>query len=266
MFRKVKLATAMVVVCCAVAPLAARAADVDLSTPKAAAKTFGQGLSDGDAETVKAAAIANEDQVKALEALVRAVSNFKKVEEAAVAKFGDAGKSIANPGSMSIGDELAKIDTAEEKIDGDSATLTPAESTQPLQLRKIDGQWKVDFAAMPGSEQAAEALPMINAMADAATELADEISADKYKTAEEAKTALKQKLLAAMMAAQGNAATSEPAATEDSGGMMDDSQQMPTDDAVDAPNDMGDAPDDAAPEPPDSGAQEPAATEEPANQ
>ena len=123
MFRKVAFVTALAAAVCVVAPFAAFAVDVDLSTPKAAAKTFGQGMSEGDADAVKAAAIANGEQEQALDALVKVVTNFKQVEEAGVAKFGEAGKTIANQQQMSVGEELAKIDTAEEVIEGDTATM-----------------------------------------------------------------------------------------------------------------------------------------------
>jgi hypothetical protein len=200
MFRKFAVA-ATVAAICAVLPMTV-AAEVDLSTPKAAAKTFGQGMSDGDIDQVKASVLADADQTKALEALVKVIANFKKVEEAAVAKFGEAGKTVASQQQMSVGEELAKIDQSTETIDGDNATLTAPDSQEPLHLKKTDGQWKVDFSQMPGSDQIAQALPMIDAMAGAAGELSTEIAADKYKTADEAKNALGQKMMAAMMAMQ----------------------------------------------------------------
>lgn len=205
------------------APLAARAAvEVDLTSPKSAARTFGQGMSQGDIEAVKASAIATAEQQKALEALSAVVSNFKKVEEAAIAKFGEtAGKTVASQQQMSIGEELEKIDSATETITGDTAVLAAEGSQEPLHLRKVDGQWKVDFAAMPGTEQVAQAIPMITAMAGAADELAAEITADKYKTADEAKNALGQKMMAAMMSMQmpENGQTTEPSQEDSSSGM-----------------------------------------------
>lgn len=254
MFRKFAVVATVVVAGFVAAPFAQAAVEVNLSTPKDAARTFGQGMSEGDIDAVKASAIANEEQQKALEALVAVVSNFKKVEEAAVAKFGEAGKTIANQQQMSIAEELKKIDESTEKIEGDAATLTPADSQDPLHLRNVDGQWKVDFAAMPGTEQVAEAVPMINAMANAADELAVEISADKYKTPEEAKNALGQKMMAAMMAAQMPTTQETEPAEDDMSGMDDGAvEEAPADDAAaeQAPPD-----DDAAEDAPAEGAVE----------
>jgi len=227
MFRKFAVA-AMVAAMCAVLPIAAVAADTDLSTPKGAAKAFGEGMSQGNFDAVKAAVLADEAQTKALEALVKVIANFKKVEEAAVTKFGEAGKTVASQQQMSIGEELAKIDQAVEKIEGDTATLTSPGSQEPLHLKKADGQWKVDFAAMPGSDQIAQAVPMIDAMAGAAGELSEEITADKYKTADEAKNALGQKMMAAMMAMQPQ---ESPATTQP---MDDQPMEEPATDAPDA--------------------------------
>lgn len=241
MFRKLAVVATVVAGLAGAAPSVSAAVEVDLTSPKSAARTFGQGMSEGDIDAVKAAAIADEQQQLALEALVSVVSNFKKVETAAVAKFGEAGKSVASQQQMSIGEELEKIESAIETIEGETATLASEGSDDPLHLRKVGDDWKVDFAAMPGTDQVAQAIPMINAMAGAADELATEISADKYKTADEAKNALGQKMMSAMMAAQ-MPSTQETEPTDDDMTDTEDDAAMPDAATEEAPSEETEAP------------------------
>ena len=85
-----------------------------------------------------------------------------------------------------------RVDEAEEKIDGDKATLTPKTGT-PIKLKKVDGDWKVDGSELPAASAGA-AGAMFDNMAKAAKETTDDINAGKYKTAAEAKTAFSQKM------------------------------------------------------------------------
>jgi hypothetical protein len=93
-------------------------------------------------------------------------------------------------------EQLQSLQKAEVKIDGDSATLTVTSASQPMMLRKMGDKWKIDLQSMPGAQKMDLAIPLLNAMAKAADELADEINADRYKTADEARTAMQQKIAA----------------------------------------------------------------------
>lgn len=96
------------------------------SSPKDVAVKWFQALLDGDVNT------ANElstDQTKALNALFAA--GFTSEEKGS----DDAKESKAM---------LEQLKKAEEKINGDSATLV-IDGEEGLTLKKVDGKWKVDF-------------------------------------------------------------------------------------------------------------------------
>ena len=191
------------VVACALCALMAAAGGCnknDLSTPKGAAKSFAKALENGDAESAKAASTGGDP--KAIESMAKTFGAMKKLQDAAVAKFGEEGKSVAGGPGGGKGGNMAemskKVDEATEQITGDTATLTTKDGGEPLKLKKVSGDWKVDVTQM-GGDMAKEGQPMMDAMAKAAGETADEINAGKYKTAKEAQTALGGKMMAAML-------------------------------------------------------------------
>jgi hypothetical protein len=182
---------------------------VDLSSPKATAKTFASAMEAGDSAAArKCFDVKDEEQGKAIDAVVELGGASTKLAEAARKKFGDANKILQGDDSP-VG--MAKeLESAEEKITGDTATLTP-KSGRKMSLKKIGGEWKVDFAAMIGNEKMDKVVPMFKAMAKALTETADEIGAGKFKTADEAKEAMGKKMMSAMFGNMGGKQPSHPA-------------------------------------------------------
>src|SRR5437763_1182218 len=65
---------------------------VDLSTPKAAMKTVAAAMNRGDAATIKEASINGDPAF--IDMITKMVASTKSLQDAAVAKFGDAGKNI----------------------------------------------------------------------------------------------------------------------------------------------------------------------------
>jgi hypothetical protein len=187
-----------------------QAVKTDLTTPEAAAKSFVDALEKGNADAAKAAAVATPEQATALEAMSEAMSGFRKLNEAAVARWGEAGKQVA--GDMQDMDISAKLDKATVSVEGDTATLrTEDEEDEPLKLRRVDGQWKVDLSAMMGDEDISQAVPMFRAMGKAAREVGGEIAEGKFQTAEEAQQAMAMRMLGAMFGAMGDGAPPQPA-------------------------------------------------------
>jgi hypothetical protein len=172
----------------------------DTSTPKGAAKTMIDAMKKGDAATVKSVTV-NGDP-KFIDMMVAMVSSNQQLQDAAVAKFGADGNSIGE--AKMLGDVDKKLDDAEVKENGDTATITTKDSREPMTLKKVDGQWKVDLSQMPQmpGKDDPSMQPMFNAMLDVNKQLAADISAGKYKTAAEAKQAGQEKLMAAMMSLQ----------------------------------------------------------------
>jgi hypothetical protein len=193
-----------------VAETSAPAPSVDLSTPKAALKAFGEAIKSGNLAAAKAVTISDEKANKILEAFVPTFGAMKRLSDTAVKKYGEAGKSIGNDskGGFEITDDLDKANIVET---GDTATATMKDSKEkePIKLKKIDGQWKVDFVSMMGekgkTEDVSKIAPIFAAMTKAANESADEIEAGKYKTADEAKKAVNMKMMSALLGGFGEA-------------------------------------------------------------
>jgi hypothetical protein len=175
---------------------------LNLSTPKDAAISFGKAVEAGDLAQAQAVSITDAGTKELLAAMVPLVGALKKLDTAAVAKFGPAGKNVAgggNPGAQFSG----QYEDAEVKESGDTATVTGKKGGEPLKLKKVDGQWKVDLASMtkgPDDARAmAMALPMFKGMTTSAEETTAEITAGKYKTADEAKQAFTAKMMGGVL-------------------------------------------------------------------
>lgn len=184
----------------------------DLSSPKSAIKTFVQALANGDVEMAKAAAISNDSQGQMIELMAKMTGGMKKLTDAATAKFGEAGEEITGQ-KMKMEDNLKQIDDAKIEVKGDEATIISQDQKSPVTLKKVNGEWKVDIASMPNVDRIAEAAPMINAMANAASATTADINADKYKTVDEAKAAFRSKMMAAMMASMPQHPSTQPGTT-----------------------------------------------------
>ncbi len=193
--------SAVLLVCCLSGRVGAATTEptADYSSPKAAAKSFVQALAAGDAQGARAAVIATPQQMQSVDLLAMMAGSMKKLTDAAVAKFGEAGESIAGQHAR-LEENLKQIDEAQVQINGDAATLASADQKQPVTLKKQDGQWKVDMGSMPGTEQLSQAAGAIRAMAKAATDTAGEIQADQYKSVDAARDAFQKKMMAALLA------------------------------------------------------------------
>lgn len=166
----------------------------DLSTPKGAASTLAKALQTGDVDTARKASTGADD--KTIQTLVSVVSGMKKLQDAMTAKFGaEETKSMTGRASNGMSDMLKKLDDADEKVSGDTAVVTPKGGGRPINLKKIDGNWKVDLSEL----SKASASPMFESIGKAASETADEVNAGKYKSAAEARKAMTMKMMGGML-------------------------------------------------------------------
>lgn len=160
----------------------------DLTTPKKAAIVFAQALIDGDFPTAKNASAGSDQDYQYLESLIQFIAASKALHNTAINKFGDAGKSIAADAAAGMTQQL---NASSESIDGDKAAVGTSDGREPTLLRKIDGNWKVDLAAIPQKDEIGKALlAQKKAMLDAVADL----NAGKYKTAEEAQKAIQHQI------------------------------------------------------------------------
>jgi hypothetical protein len=94
---------------------------------------------------------------------------------------------------MNSGELSKRLDEAELKEEGDTATLTNKDRAQDsLKLKKVDGQWRVDLSSQ--SQQA----PLIKSLGSLMGDVATEINDGKYKTVDEAQMAMNTKVMTAL--------------------------------------------------------------------
>jgi len=149
----------------------------DLSTPKAAAMTFGRALEQGDAAAALAAADAGGTERDLVEAMAQSSSGMKRLLAAAHAKFGDDAKRLEMLHSPTdIVKTLRDADVAE---DADRATVTSKDGHDSLQLHRRDGEWKVDIGALIRGQDVSHAIPVFHAAGVATNKVADDIESGK---------------------------------------------------------------------------------------
>jgi hypothetical protein len=198
---KRRLSVLLVSLCAsAVTAMPAAAADKapDLSNPKSAAMAFGTALVGGDAAGLRAATVGSEADYKIVDALGKMVGAMKRLSDAAADKYGKDNEITKGTQDTDV---AAKLEKADVKVEGDTATIIDkekADDKNPLKLVKKDGQWKVDLGSIPkdGMDQLVKMAP---AMAKAADEVTKEIKDGKHKTAKDAQDAIPQKMMAALM-------------------------------------------------------------------
>ena len=172
----------------------------NLSTPKSAVTSYADAIRRGDVAAAKATVTGVSPET--IDVLASSVASRKRLDAAAVAKFGDEAKSFSGDNRSGAPDVEKWVTDADVVENGDTATVTPKDHTQRgVSLKKIDGQWKIDLSATPGMDRVSTMLPMLQKMNAANEELASEIAAGKYPTVKEAKAAQAQKMMASVMGA-----------------------------------------------------------------
>src|SRR5438876_9175161 len=143
--RVLFLITLLATLLCAAPP---NAPPPDFSSPRAALKSFYQAVESADIVSIRAALLSENDQQRKLaDAFTNVIAASQKLASAAREKFGAAGDSMQI--SAIPKDEIAKVDAALLKIDGDDATLQIEDRPRPIQLHKTQDAWKIrvmDFA------------------------------------------------------------------------------------------------------------------------
>jgi hypothetical protein len=178
---------------------AARADAPDTSTPTKAAVAFAKAVQAGDMATAKALSTGTASQYALLAKIGELSVAMKKLEDAAVKKFGAEAKP---PKEMSM-DMAADFETAEVKLDGDKATLvvkSKPDDKFPPTLKKDGDNWKVDLTNLENPEAAAMA-PMIPVMVKVLDTVTKNINDGKYKTAVEVYTDFGAQISAALVPA-----------------------------------------------------------------
>jgi hypothetical protein len=186
--------------CLAIALGSYRARAADLSTPRASAKALWIAVGLGDVEKIREVLHSeNDQQAQLTQAFAELLVAGKNLSDASREKFGIKGDAIARP--MVDPKDLTKIDSADVKVSGATATLTLAGGTKPMTFRKTDERWRlvVTDYANAGPENLPRQLKLLQTMSTALSDAAKEIHADKYATVTAAESAIQQKLHAVMI-------------------------------------------------------------------
>lgn len=179
------------------APAAATLAQApapDLSTPRSAAVAFGAALTAADAAGIRGAAVGTADEYARAEAVGGMLAAFRRLAEAAAARFGR--EKVVFRGAAAA-DVAADLDRAEVTVDGDAATVAVKDGRpDPMRLRRAGGSWRVDLSSAP--REAARLAALAPALAAAADEVAADVRANRFRSVEDAQAALAAKAAAAM--------------------------------------------------------------------
>src|SRR5579872_718079 len=99
----------------------------DVADIRASGKAFARALTSGDAATAKKHAITDETTAKLLDVMVQVSVANKKLTDAAVAKFGDEGKTVFSPPGTSPQEIEKRMENAKIHVNGDTAIVEPME-------------------------------------------------------------------------------------------------------------------------------------------
>ncbi len=182
-------------------------ADADYATPKGAFRTYTKALADGDAATLKNSVIASAKHDQLLDSQIAYAPIEKKFKAACIKSYPASAKELAD-GTPEM---LKAIDDADVKIDGETATLNTRLSTEPVQLKKVDGRWKVDLASMYGTDAVDEVLLFRKALGEVMTDMLPDVEASKYKDFNEVKNTLEMRVKMRTALPPSDDATTKPA-------------------------------------------------------
>ena len=205
------LGSAAVVVLATAMPLGA--AEIDLSSPKAAARSMFVALDAGDAAALRQIMQPQqEDQRAYIDAAVDMILAAKRLGDAAAKQFGASGEAFAR--GMVDRQDIAKVDAADVKFFGpraDMAVVTMPQQTIPMRFaRGADGRWRrllVDPLVpmdLPAQETNCRKLAAVF------DEMAGEILAGKYAAASDAEQTLSQRMHNLMIGAAQRKAATQP--------------------------------------------------------
>jgi hypothetical protein len=188
----------------------------DLSTPKAALRVLAAALHDGDGARLREVLeTTNPAEERMIGAIAETAAAFNRLHATAAKAFGDAAAArFTGETEEQYAQSLARIDAAEVTIEGDRAAVRYPGAAEPeYELRRVDGRWRVPMSQF---SKGADPATLDARVAEAAgqmrivLELAGEIGAGKYKSAEAASEAWRGKISQALSRPPGTQASTKP--------------------------------------------------------
>jgi hypothetical protein len=121
--------------------------------------------------------------------------------DAAKAQYGADGEAIgAGPVGM---EQLTKLQQGEERINGDTATLTVAGQAKPVRFHHGDAGWQLDLEDFAGVAVDSEPhqVTLLRNVSKALLDSATDINGGKYATPQQAQSAIQTRLTRVMIKA-----------------------------------------------------------------
>ena len=163
----------------------------DLSSPKAAYKSYHQALQAGDVEAIKSCVVADEKRIGLLVGQIAYAKAERRFRDATIKAFPAADKQLPDPAAAM----LAAIEKAEVKIEGDRAMIRTAADDTPIELKKNGDAWKLDLNTLYSDEDVANVAKFRTAVADVMDGMLGDIDAGKFSTYEAITQALQSRVL-----------------------------------------------------------------------
>ncbi len=167
-------------------------AEVDLSSPRAAYKSYAHAILKLDEDALRQTVlIQSDDQKLAVDAYINSLLAAQQLATASKQRFGSGTDQIARDG---ISEEFIKeIDTIRMTETDGVAEFRADGSDRPLIARKIENEWKIDLIPRSSPQLPAQ-IKLVNAISQAMRETAVEIERGRYNTPADAEAALQQRL------------------------------------------------------------------------
>ena len=199
----------------------------DQSTPRGALKSLTVAMNKGDATGIKSVFNPTGDvENKMVDAVVNQQQALMKFRDSAVTAFGaEEARKLTGDLDAAQAESLAALDQVPENITGDEATV--GDGDQLVHLKKQGEKWTLPvntLAPQINAQSVDKELSQVTERTKFFTEMADEMSKGKYKTADEAGKALQLRVLQQVMSQQGAAtqpstAPAAPSAAPGPGGL-----------------------------------------------
>jgi hypothetical protein len=178
----------------------------DSSSPRGVLKLFFSADARGDGDAMKALLVADSPSAQQL---IDAIGDQKKADHdltgALVARFPDQWKN--DPRQAAVADLpqiFARIDQAQQHIDGDSATLQAAGAdSSPFTLKRVGGQWRIPLTVLSAggnSDELQNRAHQIEIQVAVMRQAAIDVAAGKYASQSDAVEDIKRRIYTAALA------------------------------------------------------------------
>jgi hypothetical protein len=194
---------------------------VDLASPKAAVQTMFAAVEMADGSALRDCFYAPTDAQRDLvTAYAELIVSARHLRDAARDKFAADNAPAPNPAMVRDGsipgapgpEDQAQLAGADVQVDGDTASVQLPDRSKPIKLTRSDNLWRIDLAdyAAVQPSQLGEQTEVNHSLAAALEEASQEITAGKYASAQEAESAVQQKIHAVIAPQLKNLTTTAP--------------------------------------------------------